>query len=120
MRTFLPVAVLLALGACDSMGLGKQSRRHLDITFVNRCATAVEVCYASNACVSLTDAKPREVRAQKAGESVFLTLKGTERSTTADETFSRIEIDESCQRFERKLGTAKESTAATAGGPSAF
>jgi hypothetical protein len=120
----LAAALLLAAlsSGCDTFGdrsaRRDEKRGHLDLTLVNRCARPAELCYAADACVTLNDARPQKVRAQASGGQVLVTLKGTERSALADETFAQIEIDETCGRLERKLAPRRESTAAMAGGPS--
>jgi hypothetical protein len=117
------LALVASLGACDTFGdksgrRDEKKRAHLDLILVSRCARPAELCYAADACVTLNDARPRQVRASASGGQVLVTLKGSERSVLADETFDQIEVDETCARLERKLGPRRESTAAMAGGPS--
>jgi hypothetical protein len=116
--------VLVALiTGCDTFGDRsarrdeRASRTHLELTLRSRCPRTAEVCYSADACVTLADARPRQVHAPASGGQVLVTLRGSERSVLADETFDQIEVDESCERLERKLAPRRESSAAIAGGP---
>jgi hypothetical protein len=109
--------VLLLLAGCGLFGGGAGGRRgrgepttptvrtELDVTLVSRCAHPVEVCYASEKCLTLSGSAPRLVHAVAVGNSdVFVSLKGTAVSVFADLTFNMVEIDHSCAHLDRKIG----------------
>jgi hypothetical protein len=81
---------------------------HLDLVFVSHCSRPVEVCYASQSCLTIADAKPRRVRAATGGlAEVFVSLKGAPTGVFADATFSEIVIEDSCARLYRSLGSSR-------------
>ena len=113
---------LLLVAGCDAWRMMRNDdsprRQKLEIALASHCARPVEVCYGSDVCLTLTDAKPRWFRAEAPNGQVRVTLPAASRATDADEIFTLIEVDDSCERLVRRLGPVKESTAATAGGPS--
>lgn len=108
----LPVLFLVA--GCELFGgkAGRQGRgqpitptvhSHLDVTLVNRCAHPVEVCYGSETCLVLSGDKPRVVHAATEGNEVFVRIKDSPKSVSADVTFDMVEIDASCAHLERRI-----------------
>lgn len=98
----------LGLAHGNHSGDERPSRKRLDVTLVNHCAHPVEVCYGKDHCLSLPDQKPQLVHADTLGGSdVFVSLKGTDKSVFANITFDEIEVDETCQRLERHIGSSQ-------------
>jgi hypothetical protein len=107
--------LLLFVSGCSffgGSGLGPNSQNevapteqleHLEVTLVSRCAKPARVCYGDK-CLTLVRGKPKHVRAATQGTGeVYVNLEGSTINASADQTFTTVELDESCAKLTRKL-----------------
>jgi hypothetical protein len=101
----LPLLVLLPLAGCAELFEGKRAEQStLTLTLVNRCAQPTEVCYGAEKCLKLSAGAIRSVQGDTQGTGViFVHLKAVTTGTTADATFSNIEVEESCTSLRRRV-----------------